>query len=175
MKYFFFIKTTLVHFEVPSPKYLASDLAVIFQTLPAWSHRCRSSCVLQVVRQGMRDWFNFAWAGLGLQIVCLRKSRCIILYVRDVFQQISSLEWLPVSCAIGQDLILVGIILRYPRGAGHPPSASKYAALTSSFETLAVWQSTGVFLISLSQHGAEITKGTTTAWDLSSFSTTLCQ
>ena len=35
MKYFF-IKTTLVHFEVPSPKYLA-DLAVIFQTLPAWS------------------------------------------------------------------------------------------------------------------------------------------
>ena len=32
----FFIKTTLVHFEVPSPKYLA-DLAVIFQTLPAWS------------------------------------------------------------------------------------------------------------------------------------------
>ena len=28
--------------------------------------------------QGMREWFKFAWAGLGLQIVCLPRSRCII-------------------------------------------------------------------------------------------------
>lgn len=75
----FFIKRTLVHFEVPSPKCIwkirsgcdFSDPAGLVAQVPV---------KLRIAggQTGHEDWFNFAWAGLGLQIVCLPKSRCII-------------------------------------------------------------------------------------------------